>query len=248
MILVLSGEGPTDIGTRRPKAAGWEFVPGPMAWIVDGLLERPSKLKYSWLNLQANGGDCICFLTETELSGLRGSKPQRLRHREEKPGSQYFRMGAFLLGKYAKEIASERNSPVIAVFFRDADGTRSTLRTEWEGKTASMKSGFLAAGFQSGVPMVPRPKSEAWMLCGLLKRQIANAGYNWLEDEPGNDASPNSLKARLAAHLGYNPSAEQQSEFVRSGQIDTEMIDLPSFTAFRDALDQAYSIAAAPLQ
>ncbi len=247
MILVCSGEGPTDLGTRRPQAAGWGFVPGPMAWIVDKLLERPGKLNYSLLELHANGGDCICFLTETELAALRKHESQRLRRRTEKSGTQYFRMGAFLLGRHAKGIASERNSPVIAVFFRDADGTCSAPRAEWEAKFTSMIDGFEAAEFVSGVPMVPRPKSEAWMLCGLIKREDAGRNCDWLEDEPGNDASPNSLKARFTSHLGHEPSAVEQSDLVSDGQIDPELIDLPSFTAFRDELSRACAIAAAPL-
>jgi hypothetical protein len=219
-----------------------------MAWIVDRLLERPGKLNYSLLELHGNGGDCICFLTETELTALRKLEPQRLRRRTEKSDSQYFRMGAFLLGRHARGIAIERSAPVIAVLFRDADGTRSTPRTEWQSKFTSMQRGFKDADFQSGVPMVPRPKSEAWMLCGLLKREDAGRNCNWLEDEPGNDASPRSLKGQLAKHLNCDePTAEQQADLARSGQIDPEMIDLPSFAAFRNELDRAYANAALPL-
>jgi hypothetical protein len=218
-----------------------------MAWIIDRLLDQPDKLDYSILGLHANGGDCVCFLNEGELSALRGPKPLLLPRVEDEPGSQYFRKGAFLLGKHAKVMATERNSPVIAAFFRDADGTRSTPRAEWKGKFDSMQSGFKMAEFRSGVPMVPRPKSEAWMLCGLFKHEDASRDCNGLEEEPGNDASPRSLKGQLEAHLGYQPTAEQQAGLVRSGQIDPELIDLPSFTAFRNELSMAYANAAAPL-
>jgi hypothetical protein len=247
MILILSGEGPTDIGTRRPRETRWEFVPGPMAWIVDKLLGQPERLNYSILGSHANGGDCVYFLNEGELAALRGSKPFFLPRGEDTPGNVSIRKGAFLLGKHAKCIASKRNSPVLAVFFRDADGTNSTPKKEWEGKFTSIKQGFARADFRSGVPMVPRPKSEAWMLCGILKRQDAGQDCCWLEEESGNDASPNSLKARLALHLGHEPSAAEQSELVSSGQIDPTLIDLPSFTAFHDELDRAYAHAAPPL-
>lgn len=247
MILILSGEGPTDIGTRRPNETGWEFVPGPMAWIVDKLLGRREILDYSLLELHANGGDCICFLSETELSALRPAKPMFFPRGTNADGNQYFRKGAYLLGKHAKGISSNRIAPVIAVFFRDADGTRPTPRTEWEGKVTSMRRGFEAAEFSSGVPMVPRPKSEAWMLCGLRKREDASRDCSGLEDAPGNDASPNSLKKQLADHLRYEPTSDQQAELVSSGQIDPALIDLPSFTAFREELDRAYINAASPL-
>jgi hypothetical protein len=247
MILVLSGEGPTDIGTRQPKGPGWEFVPGPMAWIIDRLLDKRDRLDYSILELHANGGDCVRFLNEGELSALRPTRPIYLPRSEDTPGSQYFRVGAILLGRHAKAISIERRSPVIAVFFRDADGTRSTPRAEWQSKFNSMQRGFKDVDLLSGVPMVPRPKSEAWMLCGLLKRGNAGRNCNALERKPGNDASPKSLKALLAKHLGFEPSSEQQSQLIRSGQIDPEMIDLPSFSAFRNELDRAYANAVQPL-
>jgi hypothetical protein len=166
---------------------------------------------------------------------------------ENASGNLFFLKSAFLLGKHAKIIATQRESPVIAIFFRDADGTRSTPRTEWEDKFTSMQRGFEVAEFSSGVPMVPRPKSEAWMLCGLLKHEDAGRNCSWLEDEPGNDASPNSLKARLAKHLGGEPTAEQQAELVRCGTIDPALIDLSSFTAFCAELARAYTLAAQPL-
>lgn len=92
MILVLSGEGPTDLGTRAPKKAGWEFVPGPMAWIIDKLLNQSDKLGYSILELHASGGDCCCFLDEGELSALPRPKPIHLPRGEDIPGNQYFRV------------------------------------------------------------------------------------------------------------------------------------------------------------
>ncbi len=245
MILVLSGEGPTDIGARQPRETGWEFVAGPMAWIIDKLLEQ--KLNYSLLELNANNGNCVYFVNEGELSALRGPKPLFMPRGGQKKRNIFFFKSAFLLGKQSKDVASERNSPVIAVFFRDADRTRSTPMEDWQNKFDSMKDGFEAAEFSSGVPMVPRPKSEAWMLCGLLKRQNAGADCGWLEGASGNDASPNSLKAQLANHLGHEPTTEEQAEFVRSGQIDPEVIDLSSFLAFRAELDRAYVQAAAPL-
>lgn len=247
MILVISGEGPTDLGTRRPRDAGWEFVPGPMAWIVDKLLSQVGKLNYSMLELHASGGDCVDFLNEGELAALRGSKPFFLPRGDDTPGNVSLRKGAFLLGKHARGIASERNSPVIAVFFRDADRTNSTPKTEWEGKFASMKQGFVRADFQSGVPMIPRPKSEAWMLCGLFKCKNEKEDCDWLENESGNDASPKSLKGQLVDHLRYEPTTDQQAELVRDGQIDPAVIDLPSFTAFREELDRAYANAVPPL-
>lgn len=88
--------------------------------------------------------------------------------------------------------------------------------------------------------MVPRPKSEAWMLCGLFKHENPACNCGWLEEESGNDASPNSLKRQLAALLSGADCAEVQAELVRDGQIDPALIDLPSFDAFKTALSAAF--------
>jgi hypothetical protein len=247
MILVLSGEGPTDIGVKTPKATGWEFVPGPMAWIVDTLLNRPDKLDCSIMEGHAKGYEWVYFLSETDLSDLRYSRPRFFPHTRDTFGTQFFRASAYQLGKHAQAIANERNDGVIAVFFRDSDGTDSAPKTLWEAKFNSILRGFDAAEFSSGVPMVPRPKSEAWMLCGLFKREDATRDCGWLEDEPGNDASPKSLKGRLAKHLNYEPTAEQQAELVRGGEIDPALIDLESYQSFCGELDRAYRNAVPPL-
>lgn len=247
MILVLSGEGPTDLGTRRPTENRWEFVPGPMAWIVDKLLEQPDKLNYSILTLHASGGDCVRFLSERDLSALNYARPRFFPRAPGTFGIQPFRANAHQLGKHALAVSRERGAPVIAVLFRDSDGTNSAPKTLWETIFESIRAGFQLAEFQSGVPMVPRPKSEAWMLCGLFKREDADRQYGGLEEEPGNDASPKSLKAQLASQLGYEPTAEVQAELVSRGTIDPALIDLPSFMAFCAELGQAYALAAQPL-
>lgn len=128
MILVLSGEGPTDIGTMRPTKAGWKFAPGPMAWIADKLLEHASQLGYSVLDHHGEYGDCVYFLSEAELAARRLAKPIRLPTLASGKGNQGHLIGAFHLGRFARDIAGERNAPVIAVFFRDGDGTRTASR------------------------------------------------------------------------------------------------------------------------
>ncbi len=40
MILMFSGEGKTDMGQMVPKDHGMKFKPGPMAWLVDRLVEK----------------------------------------------------------------------------------------------------------------------------------------------------------------------------------------------------------------
>jgi hypothetical protein len=96
-----------------------------------------------------------------------------------------------------------------------------------------MNDGFAEDGFRRGVPMLPRPKSEAWLICAL-KHKYRDCAQ--LEKRSGNDHSPDSLKSELAAYLGAMPSREELCQFVEDRRIDGQMIDMESFSLFRDSL------------
>ena len=51
--------------------------------------------------------------------------------------------------------------------------------------------------------MLPKPKSEAWIIAGMTGDRITEAK---LEDWSGNDKSPNSLKGELEKMLDEYPS------------------------------------------
>lgn len=238
MKLLLSGEGPTDLGVNRPVAGGVEFVPGPMAHVVDRLLGV--RLGYSLLEVHAAGGGCVSYVGESELASLGKTGSPLLPGLKFGKGTALYTRNAQLLGLTAIEARSAA-TPVIAVLFRDGDGTRSVPRADWERKVASIERGFELVSFDAGVPMVPRPKSEAWLLCALKPQAYTHCDS--LEDAPGNDASSNSLKKRLEALVGHEASAAEQSGWVQDGLIDPLRIEMPSFRRFRTALDAACSNA-----
>jgi hypothetical protein len=120
------------------------------------------------------------------------------------------------------------------VLFRDADGTASSDRGEWEDKMRSILTGFEVEQISTGVPMIPKPKSEAWILCAL-RNQYQNCGK--LEDESGNDDSPNSLKQQLEEYLGESGSRILLNDKIDAGEIEIDRItDLHSLRAFRGCL------------
>jgi hypothetical protein len=240
MRLLFSGEGPTDLGQEVPTSDGKKFIPGPMAWVVDKLLEL--RLGYSLLELHESGAESVNFVHKANLIAYgkpgQPGKPllSGLKHGK---GQAFHARSAQCFGLMAKA----EEPPVVAVLFRDSDGTNSTPRQEWREKFESMVRGFALAGFDTGVPMVPRPKSEAWLLCGLKPQPYQHCDA--LEEAPGNDGSPAALKTRLKNLHGQEPSADEQAAWVRDGVIDPTQIDMPSFTAFRDALDAAVGTALA---
>jgi len=235
MRLLLSGEGPTDIGATRLTAQGPQFVPGPMAWFVDRLLEP--RLGYSLLEQHEGAAECVRHVHESELAaGAKPGSPLLPGVRFGK-GTAFFTRNAQVLGLMAQQDAKATEQPVIAVLFRDGDGTRSVPKDQWQQKFDSIARGFELVEFDAGVPMVPRPKSEAWLICALKTPPYQHCDA--LEDSSGNDGSPHALKPRLAALHGSEPGADIQAEWVRTGRVDPAAIAMPSCDAFRAALDRA---------
>lgn len=245
MRLVFSGEGPTDLGHERPTAGGTAFVPGPMAWMVDKLLER-HYTGYSLLELHQAGGDCVTHVHEAELKALGKPGSPLFPGIKFGKGTAFFTRNAQVLGLLAKQTSAQEKQPVLAVLFRDGDGVSATPAGEWQEKVDSMHRGFAMVECDTGVPMVPRPKSEAWLLCALRAPGYANCAP--LEEASGNDASPNSLKKQLAARCGgADPTVDQQADWVMSGAVDPLRINMPSFNAFKQALHTAAQSAGLPL-
>jgi hypothetical protein len=234
MFFLLSGEGVTDMGAG-PRAAticeGEDFLVGPMANIVAKVVE--AKHHYSILD-----GACG-FISEGSLAHrakeLKAVKKQlRLPGKKQAKETGYFFNNARILARFAKEKAAALNDEVVAVLFRDSDGTASAGRGEWDDKRESMLDGFDAEGFDKGVPMIPKPKSEAWLICAWKRNPYR--GCEALEERSGNDKSPNNLKDELKELLDEEVTLDSLREKVGES-FDIDRIKMPSFRAFRDRLE-----------
>jgi len=146
----------------------------------------------------------------------------------------YFEKNARALAVKAKELAVELKDEVTSILFRDADGTVSRVRGLYEAKRDSMLRGFEMEGYSSGVPMIPKPKSEAWLLCAVKQHPYNHCAA--LENESGNDNSPNPLKGQLDHALGHHAGATELAEMVRDRKIDVNRIDMPSLEDFKRRL------------
>jgi len=89
--------------------------------------------------------------------------------------------------------------------------------------------------------MIPKPKSEAWLLCAVKDNPYQHCHI--LENESGNDKGPNPLKQQLSDALQADASTEQLNDMVKGHQIDVHRIDMPSFNAFKDNLRQVVKSA-----
>jgi len=246
MYFLFSGEGATDLGSGKSNAAiseGDDYEPGPMALLADQVARHRrgvSPLKEK----------CCGFVSETRLKTKAkelspAGKKMRLPGVDVPRETGYYFKNARALASLANECAEKQKTVIVAVLFRDADGAASAGRGEWADKRQSMLDGFRVENFGRGVPMIPKPKSEAWLICALKDATPQQAAK--LENRSGNDDSPNPLKQELHAHLKKrypkNPAHDRErlNGLVQDGTIDHQKICMPSFIAFCDDLAKAIS-------
>jgi hypothetical protein len=229
MFLILSGEGASDIGLSDREI-------GQMTKLVDLWIAR--QIGYSLIDI-----NFYTIISEQNLTRkAKEIKPRSQKGKKQKSETRYFYKNARALALLAHQKAQELGNevPLVVVLFRDADGTASSDRGEWADKWRSMLNGFEVEGMIAGVPMLPKPKSEAWILCALRENYQHCAQ---LEDESGNDNSPNSLKNQLENHLGEPGSRELLNDRIDDGAIDLDKItDIPSLTAFKNRLNEVLKI------
>jgi hypothetical protein len=227
MFLILSGEGDSDIGIED-KAIG------PMTKLIDNWIAR--RIGYSLIE----GGQYAIF-SEAQVVEKAKSEIQSFSRIGKKNGQEirFFRNNARGLAILAREKAQEigADTPLILVLFHDLDGTVSADRNLWNRKWQSMLDGFMEEEIFTGVPMIPNPKSEAWILCALKNRY---QHCRKLEDESGNDASPNSLKSQIEAKecLGEPATRLLLNDKIDAGEIDIDRIDMDSMNKFKQRLNE----------
>ena len=240
MYLLLSGEGISDMG----RCEGNEicepplFQAGAMAIMVDQLVEIAQGYEFSHLDNQSVSYVSEKFLADQKMPVM--GKNMALRGKKRPPETMYYFQNARALATIAKELNSQVNDTVIAVLFRDADGSASAERGNWQDKYDSMNHGFTVEQYEFGVAMIPNTKSEAWLLCAV-KNDYQHCDN--LEGIKGNDDSPNSLKSQLATALNGKTSAIELAELVKDKAVDVERIDMNSFNQFRQDLQHAVKLA-----
>jgi hypothetical protein len=152
MFFLFSGEGPTDLGACSDGASqcnGPEYLHGPMTVMVDQIVEE--RHEYSLLATGHYG-----YVSEGTLSD-RASELKAARKAPRLPGkkrgkeTRYFFNNARVLARIAMEREEQLGDEVLAVLFRDSDGTASAGRGLWADKHQSMLDGFREEGFHRGV-------------------------------------------------------------------------------------------------
>ncbi len=212
MIVVASGEGPSDLG----GGYGGENRYGPVACLLQPLgVPLSPDAEWRW----------------TSKGDLKGHSRMMLPGKKNKPGGAHFRANALGLANIAKSL----DEPNCAVLFRDSDSTLSSPKQQWEEQWCSFEAGFAEAEYSNWIGLLARPKSEAWLLCGMQEHPYQNCAK--LENMPGNDASPKAPKrvlAEAATKRGIGTTALELADWVRQNPGLAEKIDMPSWQKTRD--------------
>lgn len=243
MIVVLSGEGPSDLGhcaNGQGECQIPDFQHGAMACFVDKEIKQ--WMGYSLLECTPKN---YIFVSKHTLV----SAAQRLRENrksmsltgKKRPGLEtgFFYSNARMLGERAMQLAKDYQDTAIAVLFRDCDGTHSSPASERQAKVNSIRQGFDDAGLgHRGIAMVPKPKSESWMLC-VLRDNYQHCAR--LENLSGNDNVANSAKDQLSAALQGDISAASQLRHLNDAVIDTAQLagQMPSYGEFHRDMETA---------
>ena len=222
MHLVLSGEGNSDIGKLSYQDNSFE--PAPMYCFIDKILEQ--KLDYSFYELTP---ELITFIPKPMLMQKCKSMKSFVGKNRQQETTLFYK-NAKGLSLITKEISEQKkDNDALVILFRDSD---IHLHDE---KIQSIENAFDEENI-NGVGMIPKPKSEAWLICALKDKPYETCEK--LEDRSGNDDSPNNLKDELHSILeNKNKSYYDINDMIINNEIDIEKIDMPSFKYFKNKLE-----------
>ena len=208
------GEGPTDVGSED----------APLTTAIKSLLAK-------WYAEQVE----FHLVSRSQLSsGSKNAKPKRgayvRGYKTPYPETRSVTAFACCLARKAQACCPDCG----AIYFKDMDFSSNENGDKYyETLIAAMHLGFDNAEFRKGVPMVPKTRSESWMLC-IVDKNAARESYD--ENLPGSDNSPKSGKKVLATKLGCPEKENYTSLSVRIENYDWDNLSAPSFIFFKNRL------------
>jgi len=123
MWFLASGEGPSDIGRceQTDPCSGEDFVPGPMAWLADQVIED----RYEFSAIFE--GRMSVLSKQALKRRAKTLRPPRLRGRKAPVETAYYFRNARALAQHAQALEAEQGQDVVAILFRFA----SDWNTYW---------------------------------------------------------------------------------------------------------------------
>lgn len=228
--ILVTGEGGSDMGGSNNShsiSSGASYNLGPMALLAVRLLQ---KIIPDWnednIDFQSPNNWMTCISGNELTRQAKGVRKHRPSTKLKKGFVEHANRATTMAG-YAKD-----NGHQLAFYFHDTD------KCDFDDLHQSIMLGFNGIEGVHGIPMIPKPTSEAWLICS--QKQDPYAHCTALEIElSGNDAASdeNAPKKVLARLLGQEATTEQQYEMVAG--IDITRIDMPSYNQFKTDLTTA---------
>lgn len=232
--ILVTGEGSSDMGgsnNGQPLSTGEFYNLGPMALLAIRLLQE---LLPEWneecLDFQSPNNWITC-ISGNELAHKTKAICKHRPSKKLKRGFLVYANRATAMADYAK-----KNEHQLAFYFHDTDNY------DFADLHQSIKLGFEGTDEVQGVPMIPKPTSEAWFICGRKKDPYAYCAA--LETNlSGNDAASahNAPKKVLGKLLGLATGAEPTTEqqYSEAEAVDVRLINMPSYNQFKTDLFNA---------
>lgn len=233
MLVVLCGEGPTDLGSCNNGLGTCQdtaFQIGPLCVIIDQILSPV--LQYSLLDVPGS----YRYFSRGYISAWSKANQPRMRPSRglcSPPEVGIYRASAYALAEITKDIERAEGRTALAILFRDIDGTNSSGANVWGVKRAAILAGYQTADFASrGIAMLPMPKSEVWLLCAAKNSPYQNCLA--LESLSGNDRGLDSAKDALKEARRGLDSADALREWLVEIPFDhVRASQMPSFRNFK---------------
>ena len=226
MKCLLLGEGPSDLGVNDDYSEP-RFQKGPMTLVIDFLALKKDvrEIEYELLSRgDVSRGIKKC---KRQIASRPKNVDQRLR-------------AIYHSAWYVGALANKSGKDAV-VYFHDPDHTNSEPANTAARMEVAMEVGFNLAEYKYGVPMIPVPRSEAWLLAYFQKGLDKQTAYNKaarFENLPANDDSANSAKKLLQIAVGAKAEGDVYPKIMEEfSDIDWTLVDMPSYNRFRTHLE-----------
>lgn len=230
MIVLCSGEGPSDIGANDYNSTSGIYDTPKFGAMGNMLLSILQKCREDY-----HDSDCHIIIHKKELQKRVDEISTLFLSGIDRPaGCAYFIKAAYSLALIALDKQNCSKDDVIAVLFRDSDPSSEAGNVLWKNKFKSIEDGFKLARFEFGVPMVPKPTSEAWCLAMF---NASPSVCRKLEEKINRDELKHDLDNKL---FDEHITKEEFYHRILTGELPlTELKDMNSFAVFQDKLCNA---------
>ena len=219
MFFLLLGEGGSDLGKSHSH-------PGPLIIPLQQLAEVAVGAEFEY-----------DYVGRAELSDAAPAKAPGQERKMLIRGNKRKFAGLASIQRTAEALGSKASKleECGVVYFSDCDYTNREVNNPelyYEDVIRSMEHGFYSVpGFRTGVPMVPRPRSESWFLCHYQEHPYTCCER--FEHLPANDDAPGSGKRLLGEFFHCPPTVPEIYSRINSDEVKWLELGIPSYLFFR---------------